>query len=301
MNSDFKNPLFNSDEGVFDNNNNENTPQPNQAIPQKTVRLVGVLNYLGTLYQGVQKQWHDNTVQARLEEAFTQLQLTPTGLFFAGRTDSGVHAMGQVFHLNVSKDGYDKLKLPLENINALLPDDISIQHLAIDPSGEFHSTVMATSRRYRYCIYNNRVPTCWLPQNALWIPKPLDIELLQQASRYLLGEHNFSSFQCMKREVKQKTTSPVCNVSKAEWFIQPAVGMVPDLLCFDIEANRFIYKMVRSIVGTFIAIGHGDLPPEAIKTILSHNQRSQAGISAPARGLTMMGASYPDAFSNLFL
>lgn len=264
-----------------------------------TIRLIGVLNYRGTQYKGVQKQWHDNTVQTKLEEAFTQLQLAPKGLFFSGRTDSGVHAMGQVFHVNVSNEGYENLKLPLESINALLPEDISVQHVAIDPTGEFHATVMATSRRYRYCIYNSRTATCWVPENAVWVHRPLDISLMQTASDYLLGEHDFSSFQCMKREVKLNSISPVCNITTAYWTVQPAFLTTPELLCFDIEANRFLYKMVRSIVGTLLKVGHGELPPEAILEILAQKDRRQAWSSALARGLTMMGASYPSKYDSL--
>jgi tRNA pseudouridine38-40 synthase len=146
-------------------------------------------------------------------------------------------------------------------------------------------TISAKQRWYRYIVQNQRFQSAHLPHNAIWISHPLNVEAMNEASQLILGEHHFKSFQCESGQQKHA----YCKVLKAQWH---QVEESHSLLAFDIIANRFVYKMVRSLVGTLLEIGKGQLPANEMQRIIKAENRSQAYQTAPARGLTLMTADY---------
>ncbi len=242
-------------------------------------QFAALLTYDGTAYYGFQRQKADQpTIQSKLEEAvyqITQQQVTVTG---AGRTDAGVHALGQVVGFTIEwRHGPEALQNAL-NVN--LPDDIAVLQLKEVPSS-FHPRFDAKRRAYHYVIGNT--PTRWpLARLYSWhVPRPLDIEQMNVATAVLIGEHNFATFG-----QPPKGENSVRQVFSAHWRQQG------DNLLFFIEANAFLYHMVRSIVGSLKLVGEGSWTGDDFVTAFQSQARAMAGPTAPAQGLCLVSVTY---------
>jgi len=242
------------------------------------MRVRAVVAYDGTDYGGFQRQVNAPTVQAALETALAQVTRETIAIVAAGRTDAGVHAAGQVVAFDTAwRHGWGDLRRAL---NAVLPADVAALKVE-EAAPDFHPRYDARSRRYRYTLYN--APVRW-PMNrrySLHIAGPLDVAAMQQAAQALVGEYDFATFgQPPQGQVT------VRRVLMAEWD-----GELPHLT-FDIEANAFLYRMVRSIIGTLLQVGRGKMSVDEFVAALEACERCRAGPTAPPRGLCLMEVKY---------
>jgi len=222
-------------------------------------------------------------VQERVEEALTRVANTAVTTTCAGRTDTGVHATGQVAHFDTSSDRDDRSWLL--GANSCLPDDIAVTWAqAVDEA--FHARFSATSRSYHYRILNRPVRSALERHRAWWIHRPLDVVPMNEAAQVLLGKHDFSAFRAAG-----------CQASTPNREIKSiAVTRDGDWISLDVTANAFLQHMVRNITGTLAAIGLGDEPAEWMASVLAGRDRKSAGIAAPAHGLTLTHVEYPKEF-----
>jgi tRNA pseudouridine38-40 synthase len=232
------------------------------------IRLL--LEYDGTDYVGWQFQSNGRSVQEEVEKAIKQILQTDVRITGAGRTDSGVHARGQV--ANFLTECTLDLELFARSINAVLPHSIRIKEVAEVPI-EFNARFDAKSRRYSY--YISQEPTAVHRYYCWQVFQKLDVELLRQCAKQIIGEHGFRSFCKVAEDGHQHR----CTVYAASW------GNKDGLLVFEITANRFLHGMVRTLVGTMVNIGRGHTPMEDFTAILEMQDRSAAGMAAPAKGL----------------
>lgn len=241
------------------------------------------VEYDGTNLVGWQKQKDGPSVQEFLERAIEGFSHIKTDVFGAGRTDAGVHALGQVAHFDLDS-GLSAFKMQ-ESLNALLRELQApvgvIDCECVDEN--FHARFSAKGRGYIYRLLNRRGPTP-LRVNRVWrLPFPvLDVEMMRQGAQYLLGNHDFSSF----RGAGCQALSPVKTLDKLD------IDEVGDEIVFTVEARSFIYHQVRNMVGTLSQVGSGKLQPEDVKRILEAKDRTKAGISAPACGLYLNKVMY---------
>ena len=239
-----------------------------------------IIAYDGTDFYGFQIQAQERTVQGTLETVLQTIARTPVRVIGAGRTDAGVHAIGQVIAFWMP---WRHPPADLQNaLNANLPPDIVVQHLTT-AQPNFHPRFDAHRRQYRYTILNQPLPDVLRRRYTAHIAPPLQMERMQQASRLLLGTHDFAAFG---RPPQGSNT--VRTITQAQW---QANG--PELT-FTITANAFLYRMVRNIVGTLIQVGLGRLNVEDVQTILQTRDRAAAGPPAPAAGLCLTRVIYQD-------
>ena len=234
-----------------------------------------VIEYDGTNLVGWQKQLDGQSVQGFLERAVYAFCQEDTEVHGAGRTDAGVHALAQVAHFDLEKN-VDEFTL-CEAMNAHLRKmDAPICILAAEKvNDEFHARYSAKGRSYIYRITNRRAPLI-LDKNRSWaVGVPLDIEKMRIGAKFLIGNHDFTSF----RAAKCQATSPIKTIDVVE------IHREGDNINFLVEARSFLHHQVRNIVGTLEMVGDGRLKPEDIKTILEAKNRSSAGATAPACGL----------------
>ena len=206
---------------------------------------------------------------------------------FSGRTDKGVHSKGQIVHF----DSENMIDLHRFNysLNSLLPLDMSVPEIN-ETDEHFHSQKSAKFRWYRYIINNGSQRSVWLNE-SLNISTPLNLNLMNQALAYIVGEHDFNSF----KGSSSSNPARVCNMYKAECKREN------NLIIIDLAANRFLYNMIRIIVGTLLPIGKGVNPPESILDILNKQDRKAAGPTALADGLTLMYVGYEEKYNTLNL
>ncbi|MFW5816098.1 MAG: tRNA pseudouridine(38-40) synthase TruA [Wenzhouxiangella sp.] len=245
------------------------------------MRLAAGIEYDGSGLYGWQRQRQSPTVQACLEHALGRVADHPVQVHCAGRTDTGVHARCQVVHFETQAERPERSWVL--GANTHLPAGIAV--LWVRPvADDFHARFSARRRRYRYRILNRWVRPALERHRAAWIRHPLDAEAMNAAAALLVGEHDFSSF----RAVGCQARSPVRTVYSA------SVSRHDAELWFDIEANAFVYHMVRNIAGSLIAVGRGQQPSGWIGELLRLRDRSAAGITAPAQGLYFIAPSYPE-------
>jgi len=244
---------------------------------QRNIRLT--LEYDGTNFKGWQVQPGERTVQGELETGLQRLFGLPLRTIAAGRTDSGVHALGQVANfMTASHLAVGRIQAAL---NALLPDDIVIRETGEVPL-DFHARFDAKRREYLYRIgYRQRAVGRGY---AWWIRNPLDLEAMQEAAASLLGHHDFTSF-CVAASERDNRE---CHLFECVWQQRE------DELHLRIEANRFLRSMVRGIVGTLVDIGRGARSADDMSWILEARDRGSAGPSAPPQGLFLMRVTYAD-------
>jgi len=240
------------------------------------------LEYDGTNLVGWQKQKDGSSVQEYLEQAIKGFSHQTTEVFAAGRTDAGVHALGQVAHFDLDLD-LSEYKIQ-ESLNALLREltaPVSVIK-AEKVSKDFHARFSAKGRGYIYRILNRRGDSPLLKNRVWHVSYPLNIEKMRQGAAYLIGYHDFSSFRgsgCQAR-------TPLKTLDKLD------IEKIGDEIIFTVEARSFIYHQVRNMVGTLMQVGNGRLQPEDVKLILEACDRCQAGISAPACGLYLNKVMY---------
>lgn len=245
------------------------------------MRIALLIHYDGSDYHGWQFQPDQKTIQGTLEEALQKIFEQASGLTGSGRTDSGVHALGQVAHFDVKQT-----TIPDGNIwmalNRHLPKDIRVvasQKVADD----FHSRFMATKREYQYQI---SLSENILQRNSQWhVRFPLEFKKLQAASAHILGRHDFSSFCFAGTE----TENMHCHIIKAEW-----TETAPATLNFQIKADRYLHHMVRMLVGSMVEVARGKWELERFINLLEQPNRQAHAVTAPAEGLALIKVSYPD-------
>lgn len=239
------------------------------------------VEYEGTNYGGWQYQPNADTIQAQLERAFSIAARQECKVVGAGRTDAGVHARGQGAHIDFP-DEIDRERM-IASVNGLLPRDIAIYNIQAVP-GDFHARYGAIRRTYRFRLTTRKSPLLW--NRAWFVRQPVDWEKVQASSESLLGTHDFSSF-CAANTCNE---NKICTVEQVKWQ-QKDTDRV-----FIITANRYIYKMVRTIVGTLIDIGRGELQM-SLSDIIASQDRTQAGATAPPFGLCLEYVEYPEGVS----
>jgi tRNA pseudouridine38-40 synthase len=258
------------------------------------VRLRLDIAYDGTDFTGWAVQEGHRTVAGVLEEAFSTVFRTPVRVFGAGRTDSGVHATGQVAHLDVPADAlahaYPRHARPEEpefrplvrRLARFLPEDVRVREIGRAPSG-FDARFSALRRHYAYQL--SLAPFGVEPQFARYATpwtKPLDLEAVAAASRHLVGLHDFAAF-CRHRP----GATTIRDLQRLDWVRDG------DLVTAYVSADAFCWSMVRSLVGALLAVGEGRREPPWCATLLSATSRSSDFAAAPARGLTLTGVDYP--------
>ena len=248
------------------------------------MRIALGIEYDGSRFRGWQRQKHDPvTVQECLEAALGFVADHDVNVICAGRTDTGVHGVGQVVHFET--ESLRDERAWVYGGNAKLPDTIAIKW-ARQVSDDFHARFSATGRAYRYAIYNHPVRPAIGMTHLTWNYRPLNLEAMQEASRCLVGEHDFSSF----RAVGCQSKSPVRKVTSLELYRRDR------LILMDIRANAFLQHMVRNIAGTLMAVGSGKMPVSWVQEVLAHRDRTRGGVTAPPYGLYFMKVDYPDHF-----
>jgi len=237
------------------------------------------LEYDGTNYQGWQVQPDVPTVQGALERAVRRITGEEVRVTGAGRTDAGVHALGQAAHFVISNPmPVDRLRSAL---NAVLPEDVVVRE-AEEADNDFHARYSAKGKWYRYTIFNRPSPPALDRGTALHVHYPLDVPAMKRAARELVGTFDFSSFACNTGEEE----NPVRTVTRID------IRKEGDYITIDLEAISFLYKMARSIVGTLLDVGRGKMRPEEMREALLARERGKAGATAPARGLCLMRVDY---------
>lgn len=237
------------------------------------------IEYDGTDYHGWQIQPNAITIQEAIQEALTKVTKTQTQIIGAGRTDTGVHAAGQVAnfhtHSQMSLISFQKA------LNATLPRDIVIIDVE-EVSLDFHARFSAVSRTYRYTILNRTYPSALLRNSAYFFSNPIDMRGAATACQSLVGKRDFSSFQRSGSE----RTNPICEIYNCRCWQEQY------LVYFEIEADAFLRGMVRAIVGTILKLHDKEDGVNQLRGILDARDRSIAGVSVPAHGLSLLSVKY---------
>ena len=244
-------------------------------------RIALGVQYDGKGWQGWQTQPHRQTVQDRLQQAireFTQRDIT---VMCAGRTDAGVHALEQVVHLDTE---LERASLSwVRGVNSFLPPSIAVRWAHPVPS-DFHARSSARARRYRYVLYNHPVRSPLLHGKAGWVFQPLSLDLMQEASRCLLGEHDFSAFRAAECQsiTPVKTMQEITIEQRGHFFV------------FQFQADAFLHHMVRNLVGSLVYVGNGRNPPEWLQRILLGRDRKVAAPTFRPDGLYLSKVIYEE-------
>ncbi len=246
-------------------------------------RVALLIEYSGRLFHGSQFQLGVRTVQEELEKSLTVYWRRPVKAIFSGRTDTGVHAKGQVVHFDIDEFDGDFYKF-LWALNGILPNDLSAYEGAV-VHDDFHARYSATERIYVYRILNRQQRSPLLAANHYLVRQELDVETMISAAQCLLGTHDFTSFRASNGD----ETSPLCSVQRVQ-MLRLGEGQLE----FWIGANHFVYNMVRIVVGTLVEIGLGRRAPESLSEALSGRDRNLSGVTAPAPGLTLQMVKYPE-------
>lgn len=258
------------------------------------MRYALLVQYIGKNYYGSQLQLKAGkefkpTIQGELEKALCTLiygasncpidkNNRPIKTIFSGRTDSGVNSTGQVVHFDIDKDIVASNFV--YSLNEILPPDISVSDLKVVPN-DFHAQKSAISRHYTYEFINRRCKNAF-DGDLLRVKFPIDVDRVQKSLNYLLGEHDFSSF----KSSGTLNPSKICFISKA------TCRRSGDKVVVDIIGNRFLYNMVRTIIGTLLEIEGHNLKPEYMLEVLESKNRSKAGRTVSPYGLTLVEVSY---------
>ena len=243
----------------------------------KRVKLI--VAYDGTNYHGWQMQPNAVTIEEVLDHHLSELLKEDIKVIGASRTDAGVHALGNVAVFDTSaRMPADKISYAL---NTRLPQDIRIQD-SCEVAPDFHPRFQKTIKTYEYRILNRKFPDPTRRLNSFFYYYPLDVVKMQEASLYLVGEHDFKSFCTEKPEV----TNTVRTIYSLE------VKKEQDMITIRVRGNGFLYNMVRIIVGTLLRVGRGFYTPEQVKEILEAKDRQAAGVTAPPQGLMLMQIEY---------
>lgn len=246
-------------------------------------RIALGIEYDGTGFLGWQRQAQSPTVQECLEIALSAVADTPVTIHCAGRTDSGVHAAGQVAHFDTTATR--SMRSWVLGTNTNLPEGIALRW-AMPVADEFDARRCATSRRYEYYILNRWSRPALGRSHVTWIHHPLDASAMHEAAQALVGEHDFTSFRsvhCQAKHARRCLTAIDVTRLQAN----------ADMILIAVTGNAFLHHMVRNIAGTLMAIGQGKQPVAWAGDVLAARDRTLAGITAPASGLTLVEVGYP--------
>jgi len=247
------------------------------------------VEYEGARYFGWQSQSDCLTVQGELEKAIARVVNHPVVIYGSGRTDRGVHALGQVANFRTRKS-IPPQKLLL-GINTYLPADIRVRAVE-DVPDEFHARHSARGKRYRYTILQSLVDRVMARRYCAVVRNPLEVGPMRAAARCLKGEHDFRAFQGNAKRRKMKDQAPPRSTVRTVNLI--AVKESRPYVFIDVFGRGFLYNMVRTIAGTLMEIGSGKRPPENMEEILQSLDRRRAGFTAPARGLCLISVYYDE-------
>ncbi|MFN0199612.1 MAG: tRNA pseudouridine(38-40) synthase TruA [Planctomycetaceae bacterium] len=266
----------------------------------RNIRLT--LGYDGTEYAGWQVQPDQPTIQETLQQAIERLTGERPTIIAAGRTDSGVHALGQVANFQTSS------RIPVERwaaaVNSELPHDIVVWR-AEEVAPEFHATYSAKWKTYRYIIYTGEMRHPFVRRYCDHVPHKLDLASMQEGAQHLVGEHDFRCFETdFPNRASSVRTVADLRLFRAphvpNWYdgfaamkrIESATEAEGEFIWLEITADGFLYNMVRAITGTLLQVGLGRWPAGMVKTILETGDRKQAGPTAPAHGLFLVHVEY---------
>jgi len=247
------------------------------------VRLAMGVEYDGSPFHGWQCQDNVDTVQERLEKAISFVADHPLRVHCAGRTDTGVHGLGQVIHFDTQSRRSERSWVLGTNVN--LPPEINV-NWAKPVADSFHARFSATSRSYRYVILNRPTRSAIWRDRAVWHHRPLDEARMQRAARHLLGTHDFSSYRALGCQAK----SPVRTLTRLD------VKREDDRIVIDVGADGFLHHMVRNIAGVLMAIGEGEKAVDWALDVLGYRDRTLGGVTAPPQGLYLVQVGYPDEY-----
>ncbi len=235
------------------------------------------IEYDGTEFVGWQFQLNGRSVQDEIQKAFRQITGEKVDVVGAGRTDSGVHAIGQVAHCRITKE----IPLPelQHSLNGVLPEDVVLRSIEEAPAS-FHARQSAIERKYKYFISKSR--SAVNRKYQWWVKHKLDIELMKKCALQIHGEHDFGSFCKTQSDVLHHR----CIVNSAEWEEGNSQ------IIFTISADRFLHGMVRALVGTMVNVGRGYTPLEEFSKIMEAKDRTAAGFAAPPQGLFLWEIIY---------
>lgn len=249
------------------------------------MRIALGIEYDGRPFSGWQLQRHDqHTVQAVVEAALSQVADHPVRVVCAGRTDTGVHAIGQVVHFDTEARRESRNWILGANVH--LPPEVAVTWAQL-VEADFHARFSAQSRQYRYLILNRPTRSSLLAGRATWIRKPLDVESMHVAGQALVGRHDFSSYRAMGCQAK----SPTRTLHSLQ------VGRDGDLVFLRVHADGFLHHMIRNIAGVLLAIGSGERPPGWAGEVLALRDRTQGGVTAAPDGLYFERVWYPEHFA----
>lgn len=245
-----------------------------------TRRIAMGIEYDGSAFHGWQTQHHARSVQATLEAAIGRVADHPVRVHCAGRTDAGVHADEQVIHFETEADRTARAWVLGSNVN--LPPDVAVRW-AGPVDARFHARFSAIARHYRYRILVRATRSPLRRERAVWTHRPLDVGLMREAGRALIGEHDFSSFRALACQAK----SPIRHLHYLDLHEE---GEVIELR---LGANGFLHHMVRNIAGVLMTIGRGEAPVDWTRELLAARDRRLGGVTAPPQGLYFVRADYP--------
>ena len=269
-------------------NSNSQSPTPKAQSPMtRTLKLT--LAYDGTSYVGWQRQAEGVSIQGLLEEALARFEGGPVAVHGAGRTDAGVHALGQVASAQIACR-HDAATLQ-RGLNAGLPADVRVTGVEDAPPG-FHARFSARSKAYRYVICQAAFVSPFDRLYVWHVPDRLDLHAMQAAAAALVGTHDFAAFRSAGSEVKETTRT----ITRSAIRQLPTPNSHPPptnhYLVYEVSADGFLRHMVRAIVGTLVEIGRGRRAAASIPALLAGGRRADAGATAPPQGLFLMGVDY---------
>ena len=244
----------------------------------RTLKLT--ISYDGTRFVGWQRQAEGESIQGLLEDALARFEGAPVTVHGAGRTDAGVHALGQVASVRVTC-GHDTATLT-RALNAQLPEDIRV--LAVEEADpEFHARFSARTKTYRYVIRNAPIATPFERAYVWHLPERLNVDAMQEAAAMVVGTHDFAAFQSVGTE------SP----GSVRTIVRSGIRVLePSLLAYEVTGEGFLRYMVRALTGTLVEIGRGWRAPSSLRDLLSGGRRAEAGATAPPHGLFLVAVDY---------
>jgi tRNA pseudouridine38-40 synthase len=248
------------------------------------VKIALTVQYDGSLFFGFQVQNDQRTIQGEIEEALKIYFRREIRIHGAGRTDTGVHSMGQIIHFELPDQDLD-FDRTIYSLNCILPDDITFVYGAKVPL-DFHARFSCIGREYVYRVLNSPFQMALFRKDHLWVRKPLSLKLMEQAAEFLVGEHDFAAFtRKIYLRNSEKTIRRIDKIS---------IVTSGEFLYFHYQGSGFLHNMIRIVTGTLIMVGKGEIHPEKLKEILISKDRSLAGITLPPKALVFLNALYDD-------